>query len=129
MKSLNLKTSILALSCFALTTIDSFAQQGHVTINQDQKISQLLNLKKEMNSNEIHYKIQIYNGNRADAYEAQTEFRSSFSDWQSEIKYESPNFKIWVGNFRTRLEADRAIKRIKKKFPSAFIFKPKKKTN
>ena len=129
MNILNLKISLLAFFCFALATSSCFAQQGHVTINQDQKISQLLNLKKEMNSNEVHYKIQIYNGNRADAYEAQTEFKTSFSDWRSEIKYESPNFKIWVGNFRTRLEADRAIKRIKKKFPSAFIFKPKKKKN
>ena len=129
MNTLNLKTTLLAIFCFGVTNTTVFAQEGHVSINQDQKISQLLNLKKEMNSNETHYKIQIYNGNRADAYKAQTEFKSSFNDWRSEIKYESPNFKIWIGNFRTRLEADRAIKRIKKKFPSAFIFKPKKKTS
>ena len=127
MNTLNLRISILAFSCFTLTTVSSFAQQGHVTINQNEKIPQLLNLKKKMNSKESHYKIQIYNGNRADAYKAQTEFKSSFTDWRSEIKYESPNFKIWVGNYKTRLEADRAIKRIKNKFPSAFIFKPKKK--
>ena len=123
---MNVKISILVFSCFTLATTHCPAQQGNVIINQDQKISQLLNLKKEMNSNEAHYKIQIYNGNRADAYKTQTEFKSFFGDWQSEIKYESPNFKVWVGNFRTRLEADRAIKRIKKKFPSAFPFKPKK---
>jgi len=126
MNTLNLKISLLAFSCLTLATTYSFAQQGNVTINQDQKISQLLDLKKEMNSKETHYKIQIYNGNRADAYKAQTEFKSSFTDWQSEIKYESPNFKIWIGNYRTRLEADRALKKIKRKFNSAFIFKPKK---
>lgn len=126
MNTLNLKISLLAFYCFTLATTYSFAQQGNVTINQDQKITQLLNLKKEMNSKETHYKIQIYNGNRADAYKAQTEFKSSFTDWKSEIKYESPNFKIWIGNFRTRLEADRALKKIKKEFNSAFIFKPKK---
>jgi len=126
MNTLNFKIGFLTLFSIVITSTTGFAQQGNVTINQDQKITQLLNLKKEMNSDEMHYKIQIYNGNRADAHEAQTELKSSFDDWQSEIKYESPNFKIWVGNFRTRLEADRALKRIKNKFPSAFIFKPKK---
>ncbi len=126
MNTLNLKTSFLAIFCIAITTTKGFAQEGYVTVNQDQKITQLLHLKKEINSNETHYKIQIYNGgSRADAYEAQKEFKKYF-EWKSIDKYEPPNFKIWVGNFRTRLEADRAIKRIKKKFPHAFIFKPKK---
>ena len=42
------------------------------------------------------------------------------------MRYETPNYKIWVGNFKTRLEADRALQRIKRAFNSAFIFKPKK---
>ena len=42
------------------------------------------------------------------------------------MKFETPNYKVWVGNFETRLEADRALRRIKRKFANAFIFKPKK---
>lgn len=105
------------------------AQEGHVTINQDKNISNLLALKKEINRDEKvsnRYKIQIYNGNRASALAAQKEFRSKYADWYSKIIFDTPNFKIWAGNFRTRLEADRALKSIKKNFPSAFIFKPKK---
>ena len=49
-----------------------------------------------------------------------------FENWKSNIVYEYPNFKIWAGSFATRLEADRALKEVKRKFPSAFIFKPKK---
>ena len=40
--------------------------------------------------------------------------------------FNTPNYKIWVGNFRDRLEADRALLRIKKSYMNAFIFKPKK---
>ncbi len=126
MNTLNTKTYLFSLCCLLFSMGFCLGQQGTVTINQDQKIEQLLRLKKEINGAETHFKIQIYNGNRVDAYKAQTAFRQYFSNWRSEIKYESPNFKIWVGNFRTRLEADRAIKRIKKEFPNAFIFKPKK---
>lgn len=130
MKTLSLKISTLAFLGFIVSTTCSFAQEGSVTVNQDKKIETLLNLKKEMNRNENDsnlYKIQIYSGNRSSAQAAQKEFSESFADWHPSIQYETPNFKIWAGNFRTRLEADRALKRIKRKFPSAFIFKPKTK--
>ncbi|GAA3601706.1 hypothetical protein GCM10022396_18910 [Flavivirga amylovorans] len=106
------------------------AQEGKITINQDKNIIALLDFKKRTNKNvdnPTRYKIQIYSGNRYGSQEAQKEFRNSFTNWNPTIKYESPNFKTWVGNFRTRLEADRALKKVKKKFPHAFIFKPKKK--
>ncbi len=132
MNVLKVKVSALFVFCFALVSINAFAQQGDVTINQDKNIPTLLNLKKELNKDEKvsdRYKIQIYNGNRSGASSAQKEFHSIYSDWHSKIVFDTPNFKIWAGSFRTRLEADRALKRIKKNFPSAFIFKPKSKKN
>ena len=90
----------------------------------------LLKLKKDINRTESNYKIQIFNGNRSGAEKARSEFRNSFSDWSTSMKYETPNYKIWIGDFKTRLEADRALLKVKKKFGIAFIFKPKKeKTN
>jgi len=132
MKPMNLKISFLSLLTFMLTSTYCFSQQANVTINQDKHITVLLDLKKEMNKNETdsdRYKIQVYSGNRSGAYEAQKEFSSSFGGWNPSIQYETPNFKIWAGNFRTRLEADRALKKIKRTFPNAFIFKPKKDKN
>ncbi|WP_445733720.1 SPOR domain-containing protein [Mariniflexile sp.] len=129
MKSLNLKISVLSLFACVLASNYGRAQQGNVTINQDKKIATLLDIKKEMNKNDTdsdRYKIQIYNGNRSGAGTAIKEFGDSFSDWRATDTYEPPNFKVWVGNFRTRLEADRALKKIKSKFPAAFIFRPKK---
>lgn len=123
-----MKNNFFSIICFFIASSCCFAQQGNVTVNQDKNITVLLNLKKEMNKNETdsnRYKIQVYSGNRPGAYEAQNEFSSSFGDWYASMQYETPNFKIWAGNFRTRLEADRALKRIKSKFPNAFIFKPK----
>jgi carboxypeptidase C (cathepsin A) len=129
MKPLKLRIILLSIFCFLFVTHYSFGQQGTVTINQDKKIANLLDIKKEMNKNEIdsdRYKIQIYSGNRSSAESAQREFNNSFTDWKATIQYETPNFKIWAGNFTTRLEADRALKKIKNKFNSAFIFRPKK---
>ena len=129
MKPLKSRINFVSLICLVLTTSFCFGQQGTVTVNQDKKITNLLEIKKEMNKNEIdsdRYKIQIYSGNRSSAESAQREFNNSFTDWKATIQYETPNFKIWAGNFTTRLEADRALKKIKNKFPNAFPFRPKK---
>lgn len=110
------------LLCFSISN----AQKGTVEVNQSKEINQLLNLKKEINKNEVFFKIQIYNGNRSGALKTKSEFWKSFSEWPLEMKYETPNYKIWIGNFETQLEADRALLRIKKKFSNAFILRPKK---
>ena len=48
------------------------------------------------------------------------------SDLPSILEFETPNYKIWVGNFRNKLEADRTLLKVQKEFPNAFVFKPKK---
>ncbi|WP_203256422.1 SPOR domain-containing protein [Hyunsoonleella ulvae] len=127
---MNLKSVYLSALYVVFSFFIGNAQEGHVTINQDKRITDLLELKKEMNKDETspkRYKIQIYSGNRNGAKNAQNDFAEAFGDWRPVMHYEPPNFKVWVGNFTTRMEADRALKRVKRKFPAAFIFKPKKK--
>lgn len=122
------KTLFLVLLALTITSV-SFSQQGELTLNQDPKIDELLTLKKEVNASEKsgdRYKIQIEYGSRAKTESARSRYLNAYSKWSSTIVYETPNYKVWVGNFRTRLEADRALVKIKKKFPHAFIFKPKK---
>ena len=129
MKILNSKNSLYTLGFMVLFTSLSFAQQGNVIVNQDKEIDQLLNLKKTINTSENtsdRYKIQIYSGQRSEAESTQSNFRALSLEMPSKLVYETPNYKIWVGNFRTRLEADRALIKVKTKFPTAFIFKPKK---
>ncbi len=130
MNLLELKSRFFIGLCLCLFCYNGFSQEGSITINQDQKITQLLDVKKEMNRNDTdykRYKIQVYSGNRSGAQIAQKHFNEAFTQWRPVMHYETPNFKIWAGTFSTRLEADRALKKIKRKFPNAFIFKPKKK--
>lgn len=129
MKSLNLKFSIIGFLGFVLATNVCFSQQGTIVINQDKKITTLLDAKKDMDKSDDalgRYKVQIYSGNRSTAESTQRDFNSNFTDWKASLEYEAPNFKIWVGNFKTRLEGESALRKIKNKFPNAFIFKPKK---
>ena len=130
MKSFNTKNGVFPFLIFALFTMLCSAQDGSTTINRDKEIDALLELKKEINTSENNsdrYKIQIYSGNRSSAEKAESNFRYSYGVWSSKVVYETPNYKTWIGSFRTRLEADRALIKIQRKFPSAFIFKPRKK--
>ena len=52
------------------------------------------------------------------------EYLEIFNDTSASIIYETPNYKIWVGNFYNQLEADKKLIEIRKKFRSAFIFRP-----
>jgi hypothetical protein len=114
---------LISLGSFTFTA----AQNGVVEVHQDKQIDALLRMKKEVDAKAANYKIQIYSGNRAGAEKAQTAFRNAFGEWPSTKEFETPNYKIWVGNFKTRLEADRALVKIKRKFANAFYFRPKQK--
>jgi len=104
--------------------------EASVTINQDPKIKMLLDIKTKMEKSgdfSDRYKIQLYYGNLNQANEIMKSSKESFPQWDSSIKWETPNYKVWMGNYRTRLEADRALKEVHAVFPNAFIFKPEKK--
>lgn len=130
MKFLNLNTVAFLALFSVFMSVKSSAQNGQLEVNQDPQINELLTLKKQLNTSENtsgRYSIQVYSGNRQSAEKAKTEFRNKFDQWKVVLVYEEPNYKVWVGNFKTRLEADRAFVDIQKEFPSAFIFKPKSK--
>lgn len=119
---------VLFTASFLVFTINIQAQNSTVKIDKDPKIDALLKLKKELNadnSSSKNYKIQIFSGDMAGAKNAESRYKLNFKDWKSSMEYETPNYKIWVGSFRTSLEADRALKTIRKEFNGAFIFKPK----
>tara|TARA_R110002072_G_scaffold142804_3_gene288352 strand:- start:65031 stop:65417 length:387 start_codon:yes stop_codon:yes gene_type:complete len=116
--------SILVL-LFSETT---FAQQATVKVNEDAKIHKLLELKKGLekeNKLTDGYTIQLYYGELNQANSTIRKYRSSYGAWPASIEYETPNYKVWVGNFSSRLDADRALIEIQRTFSSAFILKPK----
>ena len=118
---------IVSLSIF-ICCVNSFSQSGLVQINQDDRIDSLVKLKKEMNKNLFNLKIQIFSGQRSEALELiDNHDKDSYPGTSIELVYETPNYKVWIGDFFTQLEADKKLLKIKKKYPEAFIFRPKPK--
>ncbi|WP_304141916.1 MULTISPECIES: SPOR domain-containing protein [Mesoflavibacter] len=129
MNKINTLKTLLLTTVIILFSNEIFAQNGNITVNEDDKLTKVIEIKKDLNKENTDfnkYKIQIFSGSLAAAEKEKSKFINSYEKWSSELVYETPNYKVWIGRFRSRLEADRALIEIQKKFPSAFIFKPKK---
>ncbi len=100
------------------------AQNGKVEITQSVEIEKVIEIKKEINKNKSMLRIQIFNGSREDANNTKEKFENIKVDSIIDMVYETPNYKIWVGNYKTQLEADIKLLEIKRYFPDAFIFRP-----
>ena len=124
MKRNKLKIALL-LAVICMFSYQLTAQEGQVTIDQDRDITTLLEYKKDIKTLNL-YKIQLDFGSRSEAEAIQENFKNNFTQWPVEMIYDAPYYKVWVGNFSTRLEADIALLQIKKKFSKAMVFEPKK---
>lgn len=114
----------ILILCF-LFNIEAFAQNK---IKADPLIPELLTLNAKMTkNNELgdRYKIQLVSTTYKEANEIKSEFQRKYDKWPVIVKYEPPNYKVWVGNFNSKLEAERAFVKLKKDYKSALIFRPK----
>ena len=113
---------------FTLFSLEGTAQTGQVTIDANKDIDKLLEYKKDIKTIDL-YKIRIYSGDRSGAENTKSQANTLYTDWPAVMEYETPNYKIYVGTFLSRLEADRALLTVKKNYPGALILFFKKEKN
>ena len=116
----------LAVTFFIFWEMPCKAQQYSLK-SQDSLIHQLVNRHVAINQakrSSPGYRIQIYFGqNRTKANEVKTDFLQLFPNTGAYLVYQQPNFKIRVGDYRTRLEALKFLKEIQQLYAAAFIVK------
>ena len=116
-----------------LTTGVTFGQKTSTTYNtdstlqitKDPRFDELVAKQKRLNAatqTMPGYRIQIYFGAvRQKASEVKLEFASRFPGVPAYLTYQQPNFKVRVGDYRSRFEAQKFLKDIDGMFPSGFI--------
>ncbi len=122
------KIHFLPLIALLLSPIAQ-AQTSKINIDQDPKFEQLLNEKRKINSSitvNDRYKIQIFYGTNDEAKKTLVNFRKEFRNIDGTIVYNNPSYKVWIGSFKTRIEAEKNLLDIKKKYPNALLIKPNK---
>ncbi|MFK6999300.1 SPOR domain-containing protein [Flavobacterium oreochromis] len=121
--------SALYISISSFLSVCTNAQNPQKNIQQDPRFEQLLNEKRKINNNiplYDYFKIQIFTGENEDAKKTLIEFRKNNKNLEGTIVFHTPIYKVWIGNFRTRIEAEKKLSDLKKKYPNAFLIKPNK---
>jgi Sporulation related domain. len=118
-----MKTPVFTTILLGLT-LHLSAQEGKVTIQQDPKIDQLVKLYADVNSKSGFYQIQVGFGDYQKAQNLKSQVEIDFPDWYSKIEFESPTYRVRLGRFKTKLEAERKYLEVRKKYPDAMLLKP-----
>ena len=127
MRNITCRKFIFTFLIFSFSIVCIKAQTQNGNVSQDSKFEQLLNEKRKINASltiNDSYKIQIFNGNSDKAKQTLADFKQNFSDIDATIVFNTPNYKVWVGNFKTRIEAERNLIEIKKVYNIVNLIKP-----
>lgn len=128
MRILKRKSYFYLLFFFGFCTA-AHAQKTDVAVSQDQRFEHLLKEKRKINSSitvNDKYKIQIFYGDNEKAKKTLSDFKRDFRDLDGTIVFESPTYKVWTGGFKNRIDAERYLTEIRKKYPYALLIKPNK---
>lgn len=109
-----------------------FSQTENIVVREPYEITTLINKhishNASMNGME-GFRIQIFydsgNNSKSHAYAVKSGFILKYPNIRAYITYEAPNFKVRVGDFRSRLDAERFRNKIIDDYPSAFIMPDK----
>jgi hypothetical protein len=115
----NVCTFIFAFFCASNLSAQT---EGTIKVQSNERIKLLVAKKRTYNKNlktVKGFKIQLFYGSEQGAIKVREEFNSVFPDIRSELKFISPDWKVWAGSFKTKLEADRTLAEITEGFPSA----------
>ena len=105
----------------------TLCQSDSILINEDPKLTKVLDLKKLVNQETFtsgQYTVQIFSGNFEDSQELMNKIKKDEDLDEIFFIFETPYYKIRVGKFVSKIKAIKELKKIKKKYPSAFILKP-----
>jgi len=108
---------------------DTTALWKQLNIKQDERIDILLQRHVDINRDKGKktegFRIQIFSeaGGKArqNAMQVKASFLTSYPDVKADLIYNPPDFKVRVGNFRTRSEALKFQKKILRDYPNAII--------
>ena len=122
---------VLLLLTFTLDLHAQFAKSRNVI--RDPRLDKLVDKQIELNKEALRTRVSVEQGfrilvistNKRDtAIEAKSKLVKNFPDQKSYMIYQSPNFRVLIGNYRTRKEAEETKKQLKELFPNSLMVIP-----
>lgn len=97
-------------------------------VNRDDRLDKMLKWHIEKNENMEGmngFRVEIFFSSKMNAKEealtVKTDFLTEYPEYAVHVKFVAPNFRVRVGDFRTKNEALKLYKRIQTNYSAAFI--------
>ena len=139
-----MRVGLIVLCCFFSAGL-SAQTRGRVTIEKDPLIDSLIAKRIQLSVTpprapsagvvvtkpgvivaQMGYRVQVFYGSdRRQVFSQQTKFNNLYPAQNTYITYKQPNYYLRVGDFRSRLEAQRFLNELRPTFPTLFIFREK----
>lgn len=100
-------------------------QENSIRYN-DTLTKKFYNLKKEYSKKVFEstfYTIQIYYGGLKEADSVLENFRENYQEIKSNLIFETPNYKVRIGEYKDINIASQKLEEIRRIYPSSFIIK------
>jgi hypothetical protein len=119
---------LIQLSFILLFSYSAMAQMpSRSHVKQDENVERLIDAFRQSNKTDgmQGFRVQIYtaSGNRSKLLtdREKATFDNTFPDVRSYITYDEPYFKLRVGDFRTRLDAEKFLREISSRYIYSII--------
>ena len=116
---------ILVFISVCLFSISANGQENSIRYN-DTLTKKFYNLKKEYSKRVFEstfYTIQIYYGGLEEADSILEDFRKNYQEIKSNLIFETPNYKVRIGEYKDINIASQKLEEIRRIYPSSFIIK------
>jgi hypothetical protein len=125
-----MKCRLFVLLCFVFSSGLAIAQQtdsirpGNLVVSEPISAIESMESFAEENKRKKSiqgYRVQIFNGTRQEAQKVRVTFVKAYPDLPVTLTYDAPEYRVQAGNFRTKLEAEKLLAKIRQEFRGSFV--------
>ena len=116
---------LLVFIGFYLCGNSLYSQENSIRYN-DTLTKKFYDLKKDYSKRvyeSTFYTIQIYYGGLEEADSILEDFRENYQEIKSNLVFETPNYKVRIGEYKDINIASQKLEEIRRIYPSSFIIK------
>jgi len=116
---------LLVFIGICLFSIPLNGQEKNINYN-DTVTKKFFELKKDYSKRifeSTFYTIQIYYGGLKEADSILEDFRENYQEIKSDLIFETPNYKVRIGEYKDINVASQKLEEIRRIYPSSFIIK------
>jgi len=121
-----MRHAIVIYAVFQMLHLGAKAQFVHITVDDQAGATELV--ERHIFFNKEHgelpgFRIQVYSGaSLSEAKDRKAGFLNKY-EMSAMIVFEAPNYKLRIGNYTNRFDANRDLQIIREYYPDAFIVK------